>query len=238
MNSATFGICLAVFLASAVESTEAFTIVLASASQRGLKPALQGAFTALALLTTFVIAGGLPLIHFIPLRVLQIVLGVALTYIGITWSRKAILRATGRKTLHDEDAIYADTVQSLKRNNKSGFAVAFNGVMVEGFEVLLIIVGLGGASHHLALAGMAAGAAVVVVGIVGAIVAKQLSRVPENKMKLIVSVLLLSFGIFWFGEGAGLHWPAADASLLGVVGIVAFGVYVAVRTLRKMEVAK
>src|ERR1039458_4395648 len=235
MTTALFGLCIAVFLATMVEATEAFTIVFAVGNVRGWRCALQGAATALALLATFVIAGGLPLVRFVPIHILQLVIGLTLTYLGITWGRKAILRASGRKKLHDEDAIYADTVQSLKRNRTTGFTVAFNGVMVEGAEVLLIIVGLGGASHHLGLAGMAAGVAIALVMIVGAIVAKQLSRVPESQLKLAVSVLLLSYGLFWVGEGCGLQWPAADASLLGLVGIVALGAYGAVRMLKGYE---
>jgi uncharacterized membrane protein len=142
--------------------------------------------------------------------------------LGLNWLRKAILRTTGFKKMHDEDEIYAETVAELSEpddaSRKSGydgvgFAVAFKGVFLEGTEVVLIVISLGAAQHRLGLAALAAGAAVVLVAIVGALVARQLSEVPENTIKAAVGVMLTSFGVFWTGEGAGVHWPGEDLAI-------------------------
>jgi uncharacterized membrane protein len=102
-----------------------------------------------------------------------------------------------------------------------GFTVAFKGVFLEGMEVVLIVLTLGGTAHKLGLAAVAAAAAVVVVAAVGVIVARQLSHVPENALKLGVGVMLTSFGVFWVGEGAGVHWPGADLWILALVALFA-----------------
>ena len=88
-------------------------------------------------------------------------------------------------------------------------------------EVVLIVITLGASSGHLALAAAAAAAAAIVVGVVGYLVARQLSEVPENSMKLAVGVMLTSFGVFWVGEGAGVHWPGSDLMILVLVGVFA-----------------
>ena len=176
--------------------------------------------------------GGIPLIHFVPLDMLRVGVGIVALYIGTTWLKKAVLRSAGRKAKHDEDAIYAETVESLRKSRRRGLAVSFNGVLIEGTEVIVIVVSVGLAQHRLGLAAAAALSAVLVVSLVGAILARQLSAVPENAIKMLVGVMVTGFGIFWLGEGLGLKWPAADASLLGVVGIVALVASAAVRVLR------
>ena len=227
--TATILLALAVFGACTVESVEALTIVLA-ASTRGMKPALQGAGLALVIL---LIAGGtvgLPLVHYVPLRALQAALGAGLLYLGGTWVRKAVLRSSGRKAKHDEPAIFAE---NAKRRDVSPFRLAFGGVMVEGFEVLLIVLTLGPAQHRLGVAALAAGAAVVLVAAAGFAVAKPLARVHENTMKLAVSVILLSMGSFLFGEGAGLAWPGKDLMILALLAAFATASAFAVRLLSR-----
>ena len=143
-----------------------------------------------------VVAVGVPLIHYVPIDALRVVVGALLLVLGLSWLRKAILRASGHKDLHDEDKIYAETVAELsseptatarrspdKGRDGVGFAVAFKGVFLEGMEVVLIVISLGAAQNRLGLAALAAGAAVVLVGIVGLLVARQLSEVPENTIK-------------------------------------------------------
>ncbi len=88
--------------------------------------------------------------------------------------------------------------------------MAFKGVFLEGTEVVLIVISLGAAQHRLGLAAVAAAAALVLVAVVGLIVARQLSEVPENTIKTVVGVMLCSFGLFWTGEGAGVAWPGED----------------------------
>ncbi len=182
------------------------------------------------MLGLLVVAVGVPLIKYIPLDALRVIVGALLLVLGLSWLRKAILRASGHKALHDEDKIYAETVAELNaettddagavttRRDGVGFVVAFKGVFLEGTEVVLIVISLGAAQHRLGLAALAAGAAFVLVAIVGLVVARQLSEVPENTIKTVVGVMLTSFGVFWVGEGAGVHWPGDDLAIPVLVG--------------------
>ncbi len=245
--STTIIFVLAVFGASAVEMVEALTIVLAAGVTRGWRSAIEGAAAALALLAVAVGAVGLPLLHYVPIDVLRVVVGAVLLNLGLAWLQKALLRASGHKALHDEDAIFAEETARLKmtsgvrpRHDAVGFSVAFKGVLLEGVEVALIVVGLGTSDHRLGLAAAVAGAAAVVVAIVGAIVARQLSAVPENTIKLTVGVMLCSFGTFWVGEGAGVGWPGSDLAIPVLVAgfaLVSFLLTVWLRSLRPVESA-
>jgi uncharacterized membrane protein len=226
-TSSTVILVLAVFGASMVEMVEALTIVVAAGVSRGWRSALEGAAAALVVLTVLVGVVGVPLIHYIPIDALRVVVGALLLVLGLNWLRKAILRASGHKDLHDEDKIYAETVASLEgesqpRPNKGrdgvGFLVAFKGVFLEGTEVVLIVVSLGASQHRLGLAAAAAGAAAVVVIALGLLVARQLSEVPENTIKTFVGIMLTSFGVFWIGEGARVRWPGDDLALPVLAG--------------------
>ena len=228
---------LAVFGAACVEMVEAVTIIVAVGTTRGWAQAWGGAATAVLVLGIAVAVGGIPLIHYVPLYVLRVSVGIVALYIGSIWLRKAILRSSGRKAKHDEDAIYAETVGSLRASSRRGFAVAFNGTLVEGTEVIVIVASVGLAQHRLGLAAIAALSAVVLVSVVGAILARQLSSIPENTIKMFVGVMVTGFGVFWLGEGAGLEWPAADVSLIGIVGVVALFAYGAVRLLERGQTA-
>jgi uncharacterized membrane protein len=226
--SATVVLILAVFGASCVESVEALTIVLASGTTRGWRSALEGTVAALVVLAVLVGAVGVPLVHYVPINALRVVVGALLLVLGLSWLRKAILRASGHKALHDEDAIYAETAGSLRadgtpvrRRDGVGFAVAFKGVFLEGMEVVLIVISLGASQHRLGVAAAAAGAAVVVVATAGALVSRQLSEVPENTIKTVVGIMLTSFGLYWVGEGAGVHWPGNDVAIPVLVGVFA-----------------
>jgi uncharacterized membrane protein len=249
-TSSTLVLVLAVFAASLVEMVEALTIVVAAGVSRGWRPALEGAAAALLVLGVLVLAVGVPLIRYIPIDTLRVVVGALLLVLGLSWLRKAILRASGHKDPHDEDKIFAATVAELsaegrpddgpgasaapsRRHDGVGFAVAFKGVFLEGTEVVLIVVSLGAAQHRLGLAALAAAAAAVLVAIVGLLVARQLSEVPENTIKTVVGVMLTSFGVFWVGEGAGVHWPGSDLAIPVLVGffvLVFFGFTAFMRT--------
>ncbi len=220
----TFLLVGAAFLASAVEMVEALTIVLAVAVTSGWKSAGRGVGAALVALAAIVAALG-PALARIPIDSLRVVVGVLLLVFGLQWLRKAILRASGLKALHDEEAIFAREVRDLEqhtgeRHDWYAFTVAFKGVFLEGLEVAFIVVTFGGSQHRVGLAAIGAAAALVAVLIVGAIVHAPLSRVPENTLKFGVGVMLTSFGTFWAGEGAGLSWPGSDAMLLGMIGFV------------------
>lgn len=243
-TSTTLVLVLAVFGASAVEMVEALTIVVAAGVSRGWRSALEGAATAVVVLTVIVAVVGVPLIRYVPIDALRVVVGVLLLVLGLSWLRKSILRASGHKALHDEDAIFAATAADLgtaeaarpSGRDAAGFTVAFKGVFLEGMEVVLIVVSLGASQHRLGVAALAAGAALVVVSIVGLIVAKQLSRVPENTIKLAVGVMLTSFGLFWVGEGSGVHWPGDDLFLLALIGLTSLVTLVDVVLMRRVGV--
>ena len=233
----TLLIALAVFGACAVESVEALTIVLAVGLTRGWRSALEGAGAAGLCLVVVVAACGPALVHYVPLSTLRVVVGSLLLVLGLQWLRKALLRASGYKAKHDEDAIYRREVERLSSLPRAGsgrdavgFAISFKGVLLEGTEVVMIVLTLGLSSGHLTVAALAA---VVIVGLVGVAVSRQLSEVPENAMKLAVGMMLVTFGTFWGGEGAGVNWPGADLSLLALLAGYAALSWVAVRVLTR-----
>ena len=216
----------AAFLACAVEMVEALTIVLAVGVTRGWRSALIGTATALAALSVVIAALG-PALAVLPIDSLRLFVGGLLLIFGMQWLRKAILRASGFKALHDEDAIFAEEQRAARAVSRDGsgvdwytFTVSFKGVFLEGLEVAFIVVTFGGAQHNVGLAAIGAAAAAVVVLLVGLAVHRPLSRVPENAMKFAVGGMLTTFGIFWAGEGAGLRWPGSDAALFGLLAFV------------------
>ena len=226
VNSSAIVLIVAVFLASAVEMVEALTIVVAAGIGRGWRSALEGAVAAIAVLGVVVAAVGPALVHWVPLGSLRVVVGAILLVFGLQWLRKAVLRASGYKAKHDEDAIFATKVKEIAHDGSPsagrdsvGFSVAFKGVFLEGVEVVIIVLTLGTTDHNLGLAALtAAGAALIIAGI-GVVVARQLAGVPENAMKTGVGLMLVSFGTFWSGEGLHVRWPGNDVALLGFVGI-------------------
>jgi uncharacterized membrane protein len=169
-----------------------------------------------------------PALTLLPLSVLQLVVGGILLTFGLQWLRKAILRASGFKALHDEDAIFAQEIaeaQTAPREERAGldwygFTLAFKGVLLEGLEVAFIVITFGSTQGSVALAAVGAGAALVLVAVVGVLVRAPLARAPENTMKFAVGVMLTTFGIFWSAEGAGAHWPGADLALFGILAFV------------------
>jgi len=212
---------IAAFLASLVECVEALTVVLAVGSVRGWRSALAGAAAALAVLVAIVVALG-PALTRIPLHLVQLVVGSMILLFGLRWLRKAILRSAGLIPLHDEQAAFAKStdamrkgdVQSRSKLDKPAFAAAFHITMLEGTEVVFIVIALGAGRTGLLLpASLGALAALLVVVALGLALHRPLARVPENTLKFIVGVLLSAFGTFWVGEGVGLAWPGpASAS--------------------------
>jgi uncharacterized membrane protein len=228
---------VAAFLACTVEMVEALTIVLAVAVTRGWRSAGRGVAAALAGLALIIAALGPALAH-LPIDSLRLVVGTILLVFGLQWLRKAVLRASGLKALHDEEAIYEAEVAMLRANDGPAahdwyaFTVAFKGVFLEGLEVAFIVVTFGGTQRNVGLAALGAVAALIVVLTVGMIVHAPLTRVPENTLKFGVGIMLTAFGIFWSAEGAGVAWPGSDASILGVIAfvvVVAFGLVAVAR---------
>jgi len=228
----------AVFLASCVEMVEALTIVLAVGHTRGWRSAFEGTGAALLVLTALVAAFGPALVH-VPLNVLRLVVGGVLLIFGLQWLRKSILRATGLRAKHDEDAIYEEAVATLRAagttpgRDRLAFVVAFKGVFLEGLEVVILVITLGTSAHRLGLAAAVAAVAVVLVALCGVVVAKQLSSVPENALKMSVGVLLVAYGTFWTGEGLRVRWPGGDTMLVGLIAIYAVVTWLCVLALRR-----
>jgi len=230
---------VAVFLASAVEMVEALTIVLAVGVTRGWRSAFEGVAAALVALAALVVAFGPALVHWVPLSVLRLVVGMLLLVFGLQWLRKAVLRSAGLKAKHDEDAIFAEHVAELSAapapsgRDATAFTVAFKGVFLEGLEVVVIVITLGTTSHRLGLAALAAAAAVVVVVLVGLVVHRQLSGVPENAMKMGVGLMLVSFGTFWSAEGVHASWPGSDLAIPVLVAFYGAVAWLLVAALRR-----
>jgi uncharacterized membrane protein len=227
------------FAASFVEAVEALTIVLAVGLARGWRPALTGAAAGLAALALIVVALG-PLIGAVPIHALQFVVGVLLLMFGLRWLRKAILRAIGIVALHDEHATFARQTRELTEAEKgraNGFdwiagAAAFKAVLLEGIEVVFIVIAVGAGRGLLGLASAGALAACVTVVAVGAAIHRPLARVPENGLKFAVGVMLSAFGLFWTGESLGVAWPGADAAILAFAALflaVALGLVAALK---------
>jgi uncharacterized membrane protein len=239
----TFSV-LSAFLASGVEMVEALTIVLAAGLARGWRSSLAGLGAATVVLAVAVAALG-PALTVIPLQALRLVVGALLLVFGLQWLRKAILRASGFKPLHDEDAIFARELAEARgaahRERAGldwyGFTLAFKGVLLEGLEVVFIVLTFGSAQGSIPLAAAGAAGALVLVAVVGVAVRAPLARVPENAVKFVVGVLLTTFGIFWSTEGAGAHWPGDDASLPGVLAFVVLCAFASVALLRRRRLA-
>jgi uncharacterized membrane protein len=234
---------LAVFAACIVESVEALTIVLAVGLTRGWRSTLRGVAAGLVALAAIVAALG-PALTVIPIDALRLVVGGLLLVFGLGWLRKAILRASGFKALHDEDAIYARQRRAAEEasihpgigliGDAYAFTLAFKGVLLEGLEVAFIVLTFGANQHSIPLAAVGAVAAVLLVTVVGIVARAPLARVPENNLKFAVGVLLTSFGAFWGAEGAGAHWPGSDVALLAIIGGVLAFALGAVQLLRRV----
>jgi uncharacterized membrane protein len=226
MSGQAAGLAVSVFLACAVESVEALTVVLAVGVTRGWRSALAGAAVAVVCLVAATVILG-PRLTSLPIDTLRLAVGGLLLVFGLQWLRKAILRSAGLRSLHDEEEIYREEVQAAgeagaRHEGLDGYAftIAFKGVLLEGLEVVFIALTFGANQHRLGLAAAAAAAAVLLVAAAGVAVHRPLTRVPENAMKFSVGVMLTSFGIFWGAEGAGASWPEGDAALLAIVPAV------------------
>ncbi len=239
MTGSEIGLALSVFLACTVEAVEALTIVLAVGVTRSWRSAMIGVGAGvLALAVVTAVLG--PALTSLPLNVLRLIVGGLLLVFGLQWLRKAILRASGLKALHDEAGIFAREREAAGAAGAidSGFdgysfTLSFKGVFLEGLEVIFIVLTFGANQHNVGLAAIAAVAAVALVIVTGVLVHAPLSRVPENSLKFGVGVMLTSFGMFWGAEGAGAHWPGSDASLLGIIPVTLLVAVAMVTALRR-----
>ncbi len=240
MTATELGLALSVLLACAVEAVEALTIVLAVGTTRSWRSALGGVGAAVVALAAAVAALG-PALTSLPIDVLRVGIGGLLLVFGLQWLRKAVLRAAGRKALRDEAAAFAAQTEAARAAGGAGtggfdgysFVIAFKGVLLEGLEVVFIVLTFGANQHRVGLAAAAAGVGVALVVVAGIAAHRPLARVPENTMKLAVGVMLTSFGMFWGAEGAGAAWPGGDAALLVIVPAVLATALVMVRWLHR-----
>ena len=219
------------FVASAVEMVEALTIVLAVVYTTGWRPALEGTLAALVALGALV-AVGIPILRVVPEALIQGVVGAFLIWFGWGWLKKAVLRAAGRKALRDEAAVYEAETQRLRAasDRRAGLATAFNGVFLEGLEVALIVLAIGGASYSsLRWAVVGATLALLVVVLLGVVLHAPLARVPENAMKFGVGVMLTSLGVYWLGIAVRIPWPGDEAAILWLAAAILLASLAAVR---------
>ena len=227
------GALLATYCAATVEWVEAYTIVLAVALSIGWRRAIVAGLAALAVLALLTGFGSFGLTRIGNLAVLQFVVGVFLVLFGVRWLGKAIARGAGLKMLHDEAAAFASLrARADIHEARAAWFIAFNGVLLEGLEVWLIVVALGVQTRHTLAAAAAACAALVVVVLAGLVVRKPLSQVPENTIKFTVGCGILSFGTFWVLQALGYAWPLGDASLLALFGFNLGGGYLLTRYFR------
>lgn len=233
------------FLASAVEAVEALTVVLAVGLTRGWRSALLGTGAALLVLAALVAVLG-PALSNLPIDVLRLVVGAVLLIFGLQWLRKAILRASGYKPLHDEDEAFREEVRAAEAQGRPvqgrfdpyAFTLSFKSVLLEGLEVAFIVITFGAASGNMPAAIVGAVAAVVLTVAVGVAVRGPLSQVPENWIKFVVGLLLTSFGTFWGAEGAGVNWPGSDLAILGLLAVYSLASWLYVRSLRQTHAAQ
>jgi uncharacterized membrane protein len=232
---------LPAFLASIVEFVEALTIVLAVGVTRQWRSTLIGVAAAVVVLVVLIGVFGSALVLLVPIGTLRVVVGGFLVIYGLQWLVKAILRAGGAKSKHDEAAIYQREIAAIREEapvpatgmDWISFTVAFKGVLLEGMEVAFIVVTFGASAGQLGPAALGATVAGVVVLLVGVIVHRPLARVPENGLKFIVGLMLTTFGTFWAGEGVGVDWVAGDATLLALFVIFTVASLVAVSAVRR-----
>jgi uncharacterized membrane protein len=233
---------LGAFFASGVEMVEALTIVLAVGVTRGWRSPLVGVGAATVTLVAIIAALG-PALQLLPIDVLRLVVGALLLCFGLQWLRKAILRSSGYKELHDEEAAFRQEREEAAAAGRQerlgldwyGFTIAFKGVLLEGLEVAFIVITFGSNQGRLGLAAAAAGAALVLVAVAGVLVHEPLARVPENTIKFAVGLLLTTFGTFWAAEGAGVSWPGDELALLGLLGFLSALALLLVRVLRRQR---
>jgi uncharacterized membrane protein len=242
MSGAELGVAISVFLACAVEAVEALTIVLALGTTRGWSSALAGAGAAVVALAALV-AGLGPALTSLPLDVLRVMVGGLLLIFGLQWLRKAVLRWGGLKEMHDELLAFQEESEAARAHAPTAssfdgyaFTVCFKGVLLEGLEVAFIVLTVGANQHRLDLAAAAAAVAVLLVIAAGVAARAPLARVPENTLKLLVGVMLTSFGMFWSGEGAGASWPGGEAALLAIIPGVLLCAWTMAASLRRAAV--
>jgi Ca2+/H+ antiporter, TMEM165/GDT1 family len=231
----------AAFLGSLVEFAEALTIVLAVGTVRGFRPALLGAGTGMAVLVLLIVLAG-PALTAIPVSWLQVTVGLLLLLFGLRWLRKAVLRGAGIIPLHDEMKAFAKESETMAAAAPPGtvrwwdtiaVAATFKAMLLEGLEVVFIVLAVGATGRMLVPASIGAAAAAILIMFAGLMLHRPLARVPENTLKWAVGILLSAFGAFWTGEGLGFRWPGEDLAILALAAVLLAGSVGAAMLLRR-----
>ena len=246
-----WAVLTAAFLASAVEFVEAFTIVLVVGVTINWRSSLAGALAAAGTLALIVATLGVALVRYVPIDILRLAVGIILILFGLKWLKKAILRYSGLKALHDEEAIFEETRAELRARGENiaprfepfGFALSYKAVLLEGLEVAFIVITFGSSSATntcnttCGIGSAAIGAAIagILVILAGAIIKAPLTKIPENTLKFIVGIMLTSFGTFWGGEGFGITWPFSDAFIPVLAVIYLLASFILVMVLRQIK---
>lgn len=243
-----WAIASAAFLASAVEFVEAFTIVLVVGVTINWRSSLVGAFAAAATLAVIVGTLGVALVKWVPLNDLRLFVGIILILFGLKWLKKAILRYSGLKALHDEEAIFEETMAEVRvrgetiapRIHPFGVALSYKAVLLEGLEVAFIVITFGGSiktanSNGIGSAAIGAAIAGILVILAGFLVKAPLTKVPENTLKFVVGIMLTSFGVFWAAEGFSYNWPLSDAFIPILAAIFLLASYLLVTLLKQQK---
>ena len=233
-----WAIATAAFLASAVEFVEAFTIVLVVGITINWRSSLLGAFAAAATLAVIIATLGVALVKWVPINDFRLVVGIILILFGLKWLKKAILRYSGLKALHDEEAIFEETMAEIRARGETvaprfqpfGVALSYKSVLLEGLEVAFIVITFGSSvtstsGNGIASAAIGATIAGILVIAAGAIIRAPLTKVPENTLKFIVGIMLTSFGTFWAAEGFGFELPLSDAFIPIIIVIYLLASY-------------
>jgi uncharacterized membrane protein len=205
------------FLAAAVEVVEMVVIVVGVGTVRGWRSTWLGAGAGLGVLAVLVLALGTAL-RAVPIGALRLLVGSLLLVFGLQWLRKGIARvsASGLRGMGERAASAAGVPASGV--DWTAFVLAFKGVLLEGLEVVFIVVSFGLAAQALGSAALGAAAALVVVAGAGVLARGLVGRIPRSALQLLVGTLLSGFGTFWAVEGLGVAWPGEDAAILGLVG--------------------
>jgi uncharacterized membrane protein len=236
------------FLASAVEFVEAFTIVLVVGVTINWRSSLVGACAATATLAIIVATFGITLVQLVPLGILRLIVGILLILFGLKWLKKAILRYSGLKALHDEEAIFEETMAEIRAHGRTvvpriepfGVALSYKAVLLEGLEVAFIVITVGTSTTSnkawgIGSATIGAATAGLLVILIGALARSPLKQIPENTLKFVVGIMLTSFGTFWGGEGLGAVWPLSDAFLLVLVALYLLASFLLVAWLKQTK---
>lgn len=246
-----WAVLTASFLASAVEFVEAFTIVLVAGVTVNWRSSLLGALAAVVTLALIIATLGVALVQLVPIDALRLVVGVLLILFGLKWLKKAILRYSGLKALHDEEAIFEETMAEIRARGEKiaprvepfGVALSYKAVLLEGLEVAFIVITFGTSAANnvctkacgISSATIGATLAGILIIIAGVLIRAPLTKVPENTLKFIVGIMLTTFGTFWTGEGLGVTWPFSDAFLLVLVALYLVASFVLITWLRQVK---